>query len=505
MDAVLGGGGNTPPPPDYTKLAKDTAASNREMAEYTTRTNRINQSNPFGSLTYNYTPDIKFDEAGYNKALAAYNAGGGGAAQTTRAPMTYDAEMGSAAYYPSADEIMTNGVGLTGGNARTAPRREDFMAPDDGGGWTQTMNLTPQAQATLDKQMKLSDQYADTASKGFANVQGLLENPNIDKSGMPSYRGIDESRIGGVRGLTSDMSGIRNLTTDNLNAIRNLNADGLQNVRQLGLDGLPQAPINAGQTAQDALFSRMNPSLARDEEALRTRLANQGISLGSSAYNREMDLQGQRANDMRLQAAAQGISLDQAARNAAFGERKDLSAFDMGLNNQQFGQRQAMTSADLAQRNQMFGENQAMSAFDLARNQQAFAQQQAQSALDLQQRQQDIGLQSVLSNSQNAQRQAMMNEAYTDQSRPLDLVSALRSGSQVQNPQFNSFAQQATTQGANMLGAAQSQYGAELGAYNAQNAQTNGLLGGIAGVGLGLAGLPGAGGSISKGFGGLFS
>jgi hypothetical protein len=488
VSAVFGGN-DAPPPPDYAAAAKATAQGNKEAAQFATNANRINQVTPYGSLTYSRAQPA-FDQAGYDKAMAAYNAGGGATQtqQAPRTPMAYDAEMGSAAYYPSADEIMTNGVGLTGGNARTAPRREDFMAPDDGGGWTQTMNLTPQAQATLDKQMKLSDQYADTASKGFANVQGLLENPNIDKSGMPSYRGIDESKIGNVRGLTSNMSGIRNLTTDNLNAIRNLNAEGLQNVRQLGLDGLPQAPINAGQTAQDALFSRMNPSLARDEEALRTRLANQGISLGSSAYNREMDLQGQRANDMRLQAAAQGISLDQAARNAAFGERKDLSAFDMGLNNQQFGQRQAMTSADLAQRNQMFGENQAMSAFDLTKNQQQFAQQQAQAALDLQKRQQDIGLQSVLSNSQNAQRQAMMNEAYTDQSRPLDLVNALRTGAQVQNPQFNSFAQQATTTGPDMLGAANAQYGAAMNNYNAQQASGDALMGGLMGMGGQFAG-----------------
>ena len=503
---VYPGKSSAPAAPDYQAAARETAAGNKEAAQFAVNANRINQVTPYGSLTYSRAPRA-FDQAGYDAAMTKFNAGQNdpttGVYQSLSNPNPnqnrqlsgYD-EGGNAIYIDSP---------ATGTATRTAPRREDFMAADDGGGWTQTMNLTPQAQATLDKQMRLSDQYADTASKGFANVQGLLENPNIDKSGMPAYRGIDESKIGGVRGLTSNMSGIRNLTTDNLNAIRNLNAEGLQNVRQLGLDGLPQAPINAGQTAQDALFSRMNPSLARDEEALRTRLANQGISLGSSAYNREMDLQGQRANDMRLQAAAQGIGLDQAARNAAFGERKDLSAFDMGLNNQQFGQRQAMTSADLAQRNQMFGENQAMSAFDLARNQQAFAQQQAQSALDLQQRQQDIGLQGVLSNSQNAQRQAMMNEAYTDQSRPLDLVNALRTGAQVQNPQFNSFAQQQTTTGPNMLGAAQSQYGAEMNAFNAQNAQTSGLLGGIAGVGLGLAGLPGAGGSISKGFSGLFS
>jgi hypothetical protein len=255
----------------------------------------------------------------------------------------------------------------------------------------------------------------------------------------------------------------------------------------LGLDGLPQAPISASQTAQDAIFSRLNPTLSRDDEALRTRLANQGIQLGSSAYNREMDLQGQRANDLRLQAAAQGISLDQAARQQAFGERKDLSTFDM------------------AQRAQGFGENQAMSNFDLTNNQRDFGQRQAMTAADLQTNQLQFNQQQALAAQQNQQRQAMMQEALAMQSRPLDLVNALRTGAQVQNPQFQQFAQQQTTSGPNMLGAANAQYGAEMNAFNAQNAQTSGLLGGIAGVGLGLAGLPGAGGSISKGFSGLFA
>lgn len=236
----------------------------------------------------------------------------------------------------------------------------DERGKETGAGWTQRMELTPQAQATLDKQMALSDQYADVAGIGFDRTRQIFENPQIDES------------------------------------------------------TLPQRAINAGQTAQEALLSRLNPTLERDEEALRTRLANQGIGLGSTAYNREMALQGQRGTDLRLQAAMQGINLDQRARAAA------------------------------------------------------------------------------------------LDEAYAAQSRPLDLISALRSGSQVSNPQFSSFYNQERTAGPDLLSAANAGYNAQVDAVNAQNAQTSGLLGGLAGVGLGLAGLPGAGGSIMRGARGLF-
>jgi hypothetical protein len=65
--------------------------------------------------------------------------------------------------------------------------------------------------------------YAQAASKGFEATKGLFENPNIDKSTLPA------------------------------------------------------APINAGMTAQQAMMSRLQPTLERNEEALRARLANQGI------------------------------------------------------------------------------------------------------------------------------------------------------------------------------------------------------------------------------------
>ena len=216
--------------------------------------------------------------------------------------------------------------------------------------WEQHQTLTPQAQATLDKQMALSDKYADTANAGFDKVQGLLSNPELDMS------------------------------------------------------QLPQRAINVGQTAQDAIMSRLRPQLDQQDEALRTRLANQGITLGSDAYGKEMTAQGQRGNDLQLQAALQGINLDQANRASALQE-----------------------------------------------------------------------------------------QAYV-QDRPLNLVNALRSGAQVQSPQFQQFAQQGQTQGANYSGAQQAQYQAAMDATNAANAQSAGLAKGLFGVGMGLAGMPTVGG-----------
>jgi hypothetical protein len=226
--------------------------------------------------------------------------------------------------------------------------------------WTQTTELSEVGQKQFDLQNDLQTKFGETANTGFDKVRGIFENPNIDQS------------------------------------------------------LIPKAPINAGMTAQQAMMSRLQPTLDRNDDALRTRLANQGISLGSTAYNREQNLAGQNANDLYLQSAMQGIGLDQNARKDA------------------------------------------------------------------------------------------LNEAYAAQSRPLDLINSLRTGNQVQSPQFSNYAQQATTQGPDMLNAANMKYGAEMDAVNAQNEATSGLIGGIAGIGLGMAGMPGAGGSMIKGAKGLF-
>ncbi len=99
--------------------------------------------------------------------------------------------------------------------------------------------------------------------------------------------------------------------------------------------------------------------------------------------------------------------------------------------------------------------------------------------------------------------QTPQEQAYI-QDRPLNLVNALRSGAQVQSPTFQGYAQQGQTQGANYLGAAQSQYQAGMDATNAANAETSGMMSGLFGIGMGLAGMPGAGGSIMQGAKGLF-
>ncbi len=146
---------------------------------------------------------------------------------------------------------------------------------------------------------------------------------------------------------------------------------------QQGVDtrGLTALPTGAGMTAQEAILSRLTPTLTREQAALEQQLANQGLVRGGEAYNTAMQQQMQRANDLITQAALQGISVDAAMRQQGFSERQIQTELANQARMGQFGM--GVQQAQLG--NQAVAQNQA----------QALAVQQAQNqaqAQDLQQR-----------------------------------------------------------------------------------------------------------------------
>jgi len=84
-------------------------------------------------------------------------------------------------------------------------------------------------------------------------------------------------------------------------------------------------------------------------------------------------------------------------------------------------------------------------------------------------------------------RQQGFNELAYQRNEPINTLNAVRSGAQVQNPTFVNPAMQANTAGADILGATQMGYNANLAASNAQNAANNQMTSGL--FSLGGAGL----------------
>ena len=83
----------------------------------------------------------------------------------------------------------------------------------------------------------------------------------------------------------------------------------------------------------------------------------------------------------------------------------------------------------------------------------------------------------------NQARQQGFQELAYQRNEPINTLNAVRSGSQVSGPQFVNSAQQATTAGADLMGAAGLTGQANQAAANATNAQTNAMIGGLFSLG----------------------
>lgn len=153
--------------------------------------------------------------------------------------------------------------------APTAPKQEDFMTGYDPDRWALRVDLSPEQQKLLDANNQTSLGLAQLQGKGLDYVENMISKP------------FDTSL-------------------------------------------LPAQTINAGETAQDAILRRLQPQLDQQNESLRSRLANQGITLGSDAYSAEMRDQAMRENDLRTAAAIRGIDVGNQARQQSMQEQAFL-------------------------------------------------------------------------------------------------------------------------------------------------------------------------------------
>lgn len=101
---------------------------------------------------------------------------------------------------------------------------------------------------------------------------------------------------------------------------------------------LPSYGINPNQSYSDAIMQRLQPSLDRQSSALNARLANQGIKLGTKAYNTAQTLQGQNQNDALTSAIVGGMDVGLRANQQQFGQNIGTNAQDMQSNLQAYNQ-----------------------------------------------------------------------------------------------------------------------------------------------------------------------
>lgn len=350
------GGGKAPAAPDPAKTAEAQTATNKETAYWNAVLNNVNQITPYGTLTYKQTGGgPQYNTQAYSDALAAWNANANKSpAVVTRQKVAPNGVgLGRITQYSNDGGKTWSNTPLSGG-AGAMPKMEDFLISKDAPPqFTSTIELSPEQKAILDKQTANQTALLGLGSDQISRIRDSVSSP-FSFSSLPSYGEQDQTA--------------------------------------------------AAQRAEEALMARLNPQFQRDEEALRTRLINQGITQGSQAYNTEMERFNQAKNDARMQSILSG---------------------------QQYGN--AELEAALRRRNQ--------------------------------------GIQ----------------EYTTTRNAPLNEYIAMTSGTQVQNPTFQSQGYQGS-QPVDYANLINNQYQSQLGQYNAQTASRNNTANSILGLGGSLLG-----------------
>lgn len=277
-------------------------------------------------------------------------------------------------------------------------------------------------------------------------------------------------------------------TFDYNNAFNNSFTTGLQANNQLFGQGLAvnqnaygQA-LNNGQFANNAQAQQFAQGQANANlnNASNAQLAAQRLAQMQAGNAAQAQQYGQNANDASFSNATQAQRFGQGLQagqftNAAQAQQYSQNANDMTQANaaqaQLFGQGLAGGQFANSAAGQRFGQDLAAGQFTNAAQNQQFGQGMSNAGLSNAASQQGFGQSMGL-------RQQQINEALQQQQTPLNILNALRSGSQVSAPQFGG-TPQGNVAPTDIAGMYNNQYQGQLSAYNGQIAQNNATTGAL--------------------------
>lgn len=381
--------------------------------------------------------------------------------------------------------------------------------------WTQTVTMTPEQQALFNQNQAINQQLGDVAQSGVGYVQNAMANPlqgqelanNLSPTAQKMASGINmptlANQIRNAGEISSQIDSAGNITRG---------FDNTANRLQTSV----QDPNLLLQDTTNALYRAntqyLDPQFEQDQADLENKLANQGITQGSEAYNRAMgnfELSKQRAYESARNAAIgggmqaaqgmfgmnlQGGQFANQALGQAYNQNLGAAGFGNQAQNQLFAQNQAAQQAQNAAQQQAFAQNMANAQFQNQAAQGMFGMGMQNAALQNQAANQEFQQALQSGQFQNQTAAQKLAQAQTLQQNPINMLNAVRTGSQMQVAQMPQVgvSQAAPLQavaGPDLLGAAQGQYSAATGANNASNAQSSSALQGGLGAGLALAGM----------------
>ena len=288
----------TPAAPDPAKTAAAQTASNKELALWNSALNNVNQYTPYGNMTWTL---------GNSAPTGGTNAG------VNNGSSSNSSQVGNGSQYVGPDGRIYGQSDALTGYLKNNPNDREFQ------------NRIAPGTVYAD---------ADLAGYGFKPLGGTTSSTSSGSSSSGSSSGFNAngtpqwtSRID----LSPDQQAILDSEERRQISMGLLGEDQIGRIRDsvstpysyggIGNEFSAEDIATQQRNAESAYMDRLNPQFQRDEEALRTRLINQGIGQGSQAYQREMDTFNQMRNDARSQAVLAGQQYGSTAQQQALQRR----------------------------------------------------------------------------------------------------------------------------------------------------------------------------------------
>jgi hypothetical protein len=294
----------------------------------------------------------------------------------------------------------------------------------------------------------------------------------------PDYRGAAQETAAG------NLAAAQSATA--ANRVNQITPYGNLNYAETGVDSRGNPTWTATQTlspAQQQLLDIQNQTSAGLGSAINAQLGQvqnvMGQGFNPNIPQTQTDLGSQFVTDPNYASGMQGWDRANQILQARLGPKMEQQSSAQAARLANQGIVQGTKAYENAMRTFNQGQN------DLLTNSQLAGQQIGQNLFTQGLQGGQFTNQSLINrgNFGNQAQQQAFNQALTRYNLPLNTLSSLRTGAQVQNPSFVNAPQQATTGGADMLGATGMNFNAQLGGYNAQAAERNNMMQGLFSLG----------------------
>lgn len=344
--------------------------------------------------------------------------------------------------------------------------------------YQQTQTYSPEQQALYNQQNAIAQALGNTAQAQIGRVNTTMGTA-FNFNGMTPMVSSIPGAGSGVKSFSGYMPGVDRAVEGGPIASTYDSGGPIQ--RSVGADDLAAD----GRRVSDAIYgqatSRLDPQFKQGQDDLTARLANQGIAVGSDAFNREQDNFNRARTDAYNDANYRAIEAGGAEQSRLFGLDLSKGQFGNQAQAQQYAQNQSGAQFGNQAQDQAF--TQGMGNADLYNSAGNTWLQQQLSALGFNNQADSQRFNEQVQNADltNNARQQQISEATYLRNLPLnDIAALLGTGGGVQQPNFSPFAQVGVAAPDYQTGV-QNNYNAAMNQYNQSQANRSQMLGSIFG------------------------